>query len=95
MDRLTIYAYNVFFGDGILIEVPDAGKKRYILIDDTWAGEEKAAKGQWDALVLEAGTHEQSVRMRTADLVRLTEATVARVSFRGSMSDGNRVTAAW
>jgi beta-lactamase superfamily II metal-dependent hydrolase len=33
MDRLTIYAYNVFFGDGILIEVPDAGKKRYILID--------------------------------------------------------------
>ena len=32
-----------------------------------------------DSLVLEAGTHEQSVRMRTADLVRLTEATVADI----------------
>ena len=32
-----------------------------------------------DSLVLEAGTHEQSVRLRTADLVRLTEATVADI----------------
>jgi prolyl-tRNA editing enzyme YbaK/EbsC (Cys-tRNA(Pro) deacylase) len=32
-----------------------------------------------DALVLEAGTHEQSVRLKAANLVRLTRAQVADI----------------
>lgn len=32
-EELTVYAYNVLFGDGILVEVPDGGRKRFILID--------------------------------------------------------------
>ncbi len=33
MEQLTVHAYNVLFGDAILIEVPDGGKTRFILID--------------------------------------------------------------
>ena len=32
-DQLAVYAYNVLFGDGILIEVPDGQARRFILID--------------------------------------------------------------
>jgi hypothetical protein len=32
-NRLSVLAYNVLFGDAILIEVPDGKKKQYILID--------------------------------------------------------------
>lgn len=32
-EQLVVYAYNVMFGDGILIEVPDKGTQRFILID--------------------------------------------------------------
>jgi beta-lactamase superfamily II metal-dependent hydrolase len=32
-DELVVYAYNVLFGDAILIEIPDDATKRFILID--------------------------------------------------------------
>lgn len=32
-DRLVVYAYNVLFGDAILVEVPEGGTRRFILID--------------------------------------------------------------
>jgi beta-lactamase superfamily II metal-dependent hydrolase len=32
-DKLIVYAYNVRFGDAILVEVPDGGKRRFILVD--------------------------------------------------------------
>lgn len=31
--KLIVYAYNVLFGDAILVEVPDGGTRRFILID--------------------------------------------------------------
>jgi beta-lactamase superfamily II metal-dependent hydrolase len=32
-ERLTVYAYNVLFGDALLVEVPDGNQRRFILID--------------------------------------------------------------
>lgn len=32
-DQLVIYAYNVLFGDAILVEVPDGAARRFLLID--------------------------------------------------------------
>jgi len=32
-EELVVYVYNVLFGDAILIEVPDGGVRRFILID--------------------------------------------------------------
>jgi beta-lactamase superfamily II metal-dependent hydrolase len=32
-DRLVVYAYNVRFGEAILLKVPDAGRNRFILVD--------------------------------------------------------------
>ena len=32
-DAITVFAYNVRFGDAILVEVPDGGQRRFILID--------------------------------------------------------------
>ncbi len=32
-DELVVYAYNVLFGDAILVDVPDDGQRRFILID--------------------------------------------------------------
>ena len=34
---------------------------------------------EWNSLVLEAGSHEQSIRLQTADLVRMTGAQVADI----------------
>ena len=53
--------------------VPPLGGARRdrVLIDQRLAARE--------SLVLEAGSHEQSIRLRTADLVRLTEAEVADI----------------
>jgi len=50
-EKLTVYAYNVFFGDAILVEVPDAGTKRYILID---VGNVLIDKGSEDKPLLDA-----------------------------------------
>jgi prolyl-tRNA editing enzyme YbaK/EbsC (Cys-tRNA(Pro) deacylase) len=44
--------------------------------DDVLVDEELAAR---DSVVLEAGTHERSVRLKAADLVRLTKAQVADI----------------
>jgi Ala-tRNA(Pro) deacylase len=44
--------------------------------DDVLVDEELAAR---DSVVLEAGTHERSVRLKAADLVRLTRAQVADI----------------
>lgn len=32
-EKLVVYAYNVRFGEAILVEVPDGGKNRFILVD--------------------------------------------------------------
>jgi Ala-tRNA(Pro) deacylase len=47
---------------------PFGGSGDRVLVDSTLAGRER--------VVLEAGTHERSVRIRTADLLRLTQAQV-------------------
>jgi glyoxylase-like metal-dependent hydrolase (beta-lactamase superfamily II) len=32
-EKLVVYAYNVRFGEAILLKVPDGGKNRFILVD--------------------------------------------------------------
>jgi beta-lactamase superfamily II metal-dependent hydrolase len=32
-EQLTVYTYNVLFGDAILVEVPDSGQRRFVLVD--------------------------------------------------------------
>lgn len=49
-ERLTVYAYNVLFGDGFLVEVPDGDQRRFILID---VGN-KVGRGGKDKPVLDA-----------------------------------------
>jgi Ala-tRNA(Pro) deacylase len=51
---------------------PFSGKADRVIIDSRLA--------ERDSVVLEAGSHERSVRLKTADLVRLTGAQVAEIS---------------
>jgi Ala-tRNA(Pro) deacylase len=51
---------------------PFSGKADRVIIDSRLA--------ERDSVVLEAGSHERSVRLKTADLVRLTGAQVADIS---------------
>jgi Ala-tRNA(Pro) deacylase len=51
---------------------PFGGREDQVIVDERLAGR--------DSVVLEAGTHEQSVRMKAADLVRLTRARVADIT---------------
>jgi Ala-tRNA(Pro) deacylase len=50
---------------------PFGGREDQVIVDDRLA--------ERDSVVLEAGTHEQSVRLKAADLVRLTRAQVADI----------------
>lgn len=50
---------------------PFGGREDQVVVDEQLAGR--------DSVVLEAGTHERSVRLRTAELVRLTRAQVADI----------------
>jgi Ala-tRNA(Pro) deacylase len=50
---------------------PFGGREDQVVVDERLAGR--------DSVVLEAGTHEKSVRLKTADLVRLTRPHVADV----------------
>lgn len=50
-DSLKVHAYNVGFGDGILLEVPDAGATRWVLID---VGNVLGSHGGADELLLAA-----------------------------------------
>jgi Ala-tRNA(Pro) deacylase len=51
---------------------PFGGQKDQVIVDSRLADR--------DSVVLEAGTHEQSVRLKAADLLRLTKARVADIS---------------
>jgi prolyl-tRNA editing enzyme YbaK/EbsC (Cys-tRNA(Pro) deacylase) len=51
---------------------PFGGKADRVIVDARLAGR--------DSVVLEAGSHERSVRMKAADLVRLTDAQVEDIS---------------
>jgi Ala-tRNA(Pro) deacylase len=51
---------------------PFGGKKDQVILDSRLT--------ERDSVVLEAGTHEQSVRLKAADLLRLTKARVADIS---------------
>jgi Cys-tRNA(Pro) deacylase len=51
---------------------PFAGPKDRVIVDERLSAR--------DAVVVEAGSHETSVRLKTADLVRLTEAQVADIT---------------
>ena len=61
------------YGDFELGAVPPFGGKADRVIVDR-------ALAERDSVVLEAGTHERSVRMKAADIVRLTGAQVADIS---------------
>ena len=50
-ETLTVYAYNVLFGDAILVEVPDGGRPRFILID---IGNVRSGRGGEDQALLDA-----------------------------------------
>jgi Cys-tRNA(Pro) deacylase len=50
---------------------PFGGREDQVIVDERLA--------ERDSVVLEAGTHEQSVRLKAADLVRLTRAQVADI----------------
>ena len=59
---LTVYAYNVLFGDAILVEVPDGGRPRFILIDVGNArsgpgGEDQALLDTVDRIIDRTGGH--------------------------------------
>lgn len=56
VDRLKVYAYNIRFGDAILVEVPEKAKTRYILFDVGNVSFEKGEGTQRadDALLLAA-----------------------------------------
>jgi Ala-tRNA(Pro) deacylase len=61
------------YGDFELGAVPPfAGPKDQVIVDSRLT--------ELDSIVLEAGTHEQSVRLKAADLLRLTKARVADIS---------------
>jgi Ala-tRNA(Pro) deacylase len=64
------------YSDFELGAVPPFGGPKDAVIVDTRLAER-------DSVVLEAGTHEQSVRLKAADLLRLTEARVADISRTG------------
>jgi Cys-tRNA(Pro) deacylase len=51
---------------------PFGGREDQVLVDERLAGR--------DSVVVEAGSHEKSVRLKVADLVRLTRARVADIS---------------
>jgi Ala-tRNA(Pro) deacylase len=51
---------------------PFGGHEDHVLLDERLAGR--------DSVVVEAGSHDRSVRLKTADLVRLTKAQVADIS---------------
>src|ERR671924_571192 len=51
---------------------PFGGREDQVIVDERLAGR--------DSVVLEAGMHEQSVRLKAADLVRLTRAQVADIT---------------
>ena len=61
------------YADFELGAVPPFGRQKDPVIVDTRLTDR-------DSVVLEAGTHEQSVRMKAADLLRLTKARVADIS---------------
>jgi Ala-tRNA(Pro) deacylase len=50
---------------------PFGGREDHVLVDERLAGR--------DSVVVEAGSHERSVRLKVADLVRLTSAQVADI----------------
>jgi Ala-tRNA(Pro) deacylase len=50
---------------------PFGGREDHVLVDERLAGR--------DSVVVEAGSHDRSVRLKTADLVRLTNAQVADI----------------
>ncbi|MBI3972357.1 MAG: hypothetical protein HY332_13845 [Chloroflexi bacterium] len=50
-EQLTVHAYNVLFGDAILVEVPDGGQRRFILFD---VGNVVAGEGGRDQPLLDA-----------------------------------------
>jgi Ala-tRNA(Pro) deacylase len=50
---------------------PFGGRQDHVLVDERLAGR--------DAVVVEAGSHDRSVRLKAADLVRLTSAQVADI----------------
>jgi Ala-tRNA(Pro) deacylase len=61
------------YGDFELGAVPPfGGREDQVIVDEGLV--------ERDSVVLEAGTHEQSVRLKAADLVRLTRALVADIS---------------
>jgi Ala-tRNA(Pro) deacylase len=66
------------YADFELGAVPPFGGKRDPVILDLRLAER-------DSVVLEAGSHERSVRMKAADLVRLTDAQVADISREGPL----------
>jgi Ala-tRNA(Pro) deacylase len=51
---------------------PFGGREDHVLVDERLAGR--------DSVVVEAGTHDRSVRLKAADLVRLTRAQVADIT---------------
>lgn len=60
------------YPDFVLGAVPPfGGREDQVVVDERLAGR--------DSVVLEAGTHERSVRLKTADLVRLARARVADI----------------
>jgi Ala-tRNA(Pro) deacylase len=50
---------------------PFGGREDHVLVDERLAGR--------DSVVVEAGSHDRSVRLKAADLVRLTRAQVADI----------------
>ena len=51
---------------------PVGDREDHVLVDERLAGR--------DSVVVEAGSHDRSVRLKAADLVRLTRAQVADIS---------------
>ena len=71
IDRLLTIS-NEKYSDFELGAVPPfGGREDHVLVDERLAGR--------DSVVVEAGSHERSVRLKVADLVRLTSAQVADI----------------
>ncbi len=68
-DKLRIYAYNVLFGDAILVDVPDGPKHRFILID---VGNVLGKKGGDDSTLLDAATDIRKLTGGKIDLYIMT-----------------------
>jgi hypothetical protein len=64
-DNLTVYVYNVLFGDAILVEVPDGSTRRFILID---VGNVLSGKGGKNQPLLDAA---KDIKKRTGGKIDL------------------------